>query len=209
MPDSEKIQPTRVWLVRHGEPEVSVRGRCYGSLDIGLSLEGGHQIGAVAEMLSHEPFAAMYTSPRLRCKQSAEVLAAVRGCPVDIMEALSEINFGEFEGYTYEDIEARFPDLYREWMEHPTEIHFPGGESFNTMWTRVTEAASELRVRHSGESIALVTHGGVIRILIAETLAVPRNNIFRIAQRYAAVNLISYFDRSSVVELVNFTAGPN
>lgn len=195
--------------MRHGEPEVSVRGRCYGSLDIGLSLEGGHQIGAVAEMLSREPFAAMYTSPRLHCKQSAEILAAVRGCPVDIMEALSEINFGEFEGYTYEDIETRYPGLYREWMEHPTEIHFLGGESLDAMWTRVTEAGSELRVRHPGESIALVTHGGVIRILIAETLAVPRNNIFRIAQRYAAVNLISYFECSSVVELGNFPAQPN
>jgi len=186
-----------------------VRGRCYGSLDIGLSLEGGHQIGAVAEMLSREPFAAIYTSPRLRCTQSAEILAVVHRCPVGTVEALSEIDFGEFEGCAYEEIETRYPDLYREWMEHPTEIQFPGGESLDAMWTRVTEAASDLRTRHSGQSIALVTHGGVIRILIAETLAVPRSHIFRIAQRYAAVNLISYFDHSSVVELLNFPAGPN
>ena len=193
--------------MRHGEPELSVRGRCYGSLDIGLSSEGERQMEVVARMLSHEPFAVIYTSPRLRCKQSATILSAVHNCPVETVDAFSEIDFGEFEGCSYEDIETRYPDLYREWMEHPTEIQFPGGESLDAMWTRVTEAASALRTRHSGQSIALVTHGGVIRILIAETLAMPREYIFRVAQRYAAVNLIWYFGMSSVVELMNFSAG--
>lgn len=208
MPDSEKLQPTRVWLVRHGKPEISVRGRCYGSLDISLSLEGVRQIEVVAARLSREPFVAIYTSPRLRCTQSAEILATVHDCPVGAVDALSELDFGEFEGCPYEEIEILYPDLYRQWMEHPTEVQFPGGESFNAMWTRVTEAASALRTRHSGQSIALITHGGVIRILLAETLAVPRRHIFRIAQRYAAVNLISYLERSSIVEFLNWSAEP-
>lgn len=94
-------------------------------------------------------------------------------------------------------------------MERPTEICFPQGESFEAMWTRVTEAASAIRTRHLGQSIAFVTHGGVIRILIAEVLGVPRSHIFRIAQRYGALNLISYFESSPVVEVLNYSPGSN
>jgi alpha-ribazole phosphatase len=209
MQNSTKLQPTRVWLVRHGEPEISVRGRCYGSLDIGLSREGIHQIELVAARLSRERFAAIYTSPRQRCRQSAEILATGHDCPVDTVDELSEISFGEFEGCSYEEIEIRYPALYRQWMEHPTEIQFPGGESFDAMWTRVTEAASALRTRYSGQSIALITHSGVIRILMSQALAVPQSHIFRIAQRYAAVNLISYFESFSVVEFMNWSAEPS
>lgn len=197
------IKPTRIWLIRHGDPESSVRGRCYGALDIGLSAEGRNQIKAVASQFDGEALAAIYTSPRLRCKQSAEILADILGLRFGIVDALSEIDFGEFEGCTYDEIEARYPDLYRQWMEHPTETQFPGGESLKVMWTRVTEAASVLRARHSGQNIAVVTHGGVTRILLAEALAMPRSEMFRIAQRYASVNLISYFDSYPVVELLN------
>ncbi|MBI4459230.1 MAG: alpha-ribazole phosphatase [Acidobacteria bacterium] len=201
------VQPTKVWLIRHGEPEDSARGHCYGSLDVGLSAEGERQIQAVASKLSGEPWAAIYTSPRLRCLQSARILAAAHCCPIEPIDALSEIDFGEFEGHTYDEIAIRYPDLYRQWMEHPTEVCFPRGETFNAMWTRVTEAASAVRTRHLGQCIAFVTHGGVIRILLADALGIPRPHIFRIAQRYAAVNLISYFEVSSVVELLNFPAG--
>jgi len=201
---------TRIWLIRHGEPEISAHGRCYGSLDVGLSFEGKRQMEAVASKLSGEPFAAIYASPRLRCQQSAEILAkklaAARYCPVEAIAELAEINFGEFEGRSYDEIAIRYPELYRQWMEHPTETQFPGGESFSSMRTRVIEAAAALRARHTGECAALVSHGGVIRILLAEALVIPSSNIFRMAQGYAAMNLISYFERYPVVELLNGSA---
>jgi alpha-ribazole phosphatase/probable phosphoglycerate mutase len=71
------------------------------------------------------------------------------------------------------------------------------------MWTRVTKAVSALRARHAGQCVAFITHGGVNRILLAEALAMPSSNIFRIAQRFAAVNRIAYFDGYPVVELLN------
>jgi alpha-ribazole phosphatase len=140
---------------------------------------------------------------RSASRQAAEILAAGRGCPLEVLDALTELHFGEFEGRTYEEIAALYPDLYRQWMEEPTATEFPGGESFMKMRARVTEATRTLRVRHAGQSIAIVTHGGVTRILIAEALAMPPANIFRIAQRYAAINLIRYFGETPVVELVN------
>ncbi|MSO23449.1 MAG: alpha-ribazole phosphatase [Acidobacteria bacterium] len=194
---------SRMWLVRHGETESEARGRCYGRLDLALSLKGRRQAELVAQRLSKESLAAIYASPRRRARESAAPIGAVHDLPVEVLEELCEINFGDFEGLTYEEIQRRYPERYRHWMEHPTEIQFPNGESFTEMRNRVVNTAATLRECHLGESIAIVSHGGVNRILLAEALGVAPANIFRIAQRYAALNLISYSENMPLVELVN------
>jgi len=119
------------------------------------------------------------------------------------LEALREIDFGAFEGLTYEQIQRRFPALYRQWMESPTEIEFPNGEGFPAMRQRVLEAVRHLRQAHVGESIAIVAHGGVNRILLADALGMPPAKIFRLGQGYAAVNRIDYIGKEPVVEKLN------
>ena len=194
-------------MLRHGEPAAETRGLCYGALDVELSPNGMRQAELVSAALRPQPFAAIYSSPRRRCRASAMILAKDRTCPLETLEELREIHFGEFEGRSYDEIAETHPDLYREWMERPTEFQFPGGESFELMWKRVTSVGRMLRERYidRSESIALVTHGGVIRILLAEALALPPANIFRIGQCYGAINRVTYFDQTPVVELVNMS----
>jgi alpha-ribazole phosphatase len=197
----------RIWLIRHGEPETDAQGRCYGRLDWGLSDRGQVQAQMAAQALSGEPLAAIYSSPRRRARQSAEFLGKAKGLAVEILEGLCEIDFGDFEGLTYEEIEKQYPTQYQSWMTRPTETHFPGGESFAQMQTRVIATTSKLCVRHRGESIAIVSHGGVNRIILAEALGMPPTHIFRIAQRYAGLNLVVFYEGAPTVELVN--AFPN
>jgi alpha-ribazole phosphatase len=192
-----------LWLIRHPEPESAAESRCYGSLDWKLSQGGVLQAQAVAKALAAEPLEAIYTSPRERCRLAARILAAGRDCTVETLESLRELHFGDFEGRRYDDIAALYPAFYREWMENPTGVQFPGGESFQQMRARVLSAAADLRARHTGAAIALVTHGGVIRILLAEALGMDPANIFRLAQRHAALNRIRYFGDIPIVELVN------
>ena len=199
---------TSFWLLRHPEPQPEARGRCYGALDVPLSPGGFQEASRVAGFLHEEPLSAIYASPRRRCQDAALILAGGHGCCPVTLDALREIDFGEFEGRSYDEIAASHPDLYRQWMDHPTEIQFPGGESFAQMRERVVEAANALRRRHDGETIAIVTHGGVIRILVADALSIPHANIFRIAQRYAAINLIRYLDGIPSVELLNAQSIP-
>jgi alpha-ribazole phosphatase len=202
MPDSGNPE-TVLCLLRHPEPEASARGRCYGALDVALSPDGIRQAHAVANALANETFAAIYTSPRQRCSQAAEILAVGRHCTMETVPALRELDFGEFEGRSYDEIAAIYPDVYQQWMERPTETQFPGGETFREMYARVIATTQELRSRHAGESIALVTHGGVIRIILADSLGVDAANIFRIGQRHGAINVIRYFDETPMVDLVN------
>jgi alpha-ribazole phosphatase/probable phosphoglycerate mutase len=197
---------TALWLIRHPEPEASAEGRCYGSLDWSLSETGLRQAHAIADALAPEPLAAIYTSPRRRCVQAAEIVARGRSCPLEPSEAFRELDFGEFEGRRYDEIAALYPELYRQWMEKPTEVQFPGGEDFAAMRRRVLDAAAGLRARHAGETVAVVTHGGVNRIILAEALGLDAAHIFRIGQRHAALNLIRYFGDTAVVELVNSLA---
>jgi len=197
----------RIWLIRHGEPVAEARGRCYGSLDFGLSETGREQMERVVEYLRSEPISAVYTSPRSRAREGATILAAaVSAAVLEVAEDLREMDFGDFEGLTYDEIAARNPELYRRWMENPTEVVFPNGESFPEMRDRVLMAFDAIERKHAGQTVALVTHGGVNRILLANTLQIPDNCIFRLAQEYAAINLIEFMQGSPVVRLLNFAA---
>lgn len=194
---------TILWLIRHPEPEKAAVGRCYGSLDVALSAAGAVQARGVARALAGMPLTAIYSSPRRRCSEAASILAAGRSCAMTVVDGLRELDFGEFEGRMYDEIAAEYPEIYQRWMEHSTEVQFPGGESFSQMRVRVTRAVQELRRRHEGAEIALVTHGGVNRIVLAEALAMSSANLFRIGQDYGCINCVRYFDELPLVELVN------
>lgn len=194
---------TRVFLIRHGEPAEAIRGRCYGRLDVGLSREGQRQLQIVSQRLQDEPMRAVYASPRKRTIQSGQIIAQRHMCPVTIEERLCEIDFGDFEGRTYDEVSQAYPEIYRQWMETPTHVQFPNGESFRQMQARVLEAAREICARHRGETIAIVSHGGVNRILLAAALEIPPANIFRMAQRYGAINLLVLVEDYPSIELLN------
>src|SRR5687767_1757968 len=162
-------EATRVVLVRHGEPDDTVRGRCYGRLDPALSPRGRQQMRRAWRLLSGEPMAAIYTSPSRRAVESASLRTAdIPAVTVD--ERLREIDFGEFEGLTYDDIARRFPEKCEAWMTRPTDVAFPGGESFGGMSVRVLEAIADIRRLHRSETIVTVSHGGVNRIALAAAL---------------------------------------
>jgi alpha-ribazole phosphatase len=194
---------TCFWLIRHGEPEEAARQRCYGRLDLGLSPHGREQVALAAEYLRRDPPTVIVASPLRRTSDSAAIVAAACGCFYETNPGLREIHFGDFEGLTYDEIAARYPETFREWMEKPTQVRFPNGENFAGMRTRVLEAFFEIARRRAGETIGIVSHGGVIRILIAWALQVPDDCLFRIAQDYAAINRIELADGVPSVKMMN------
>jgi alpha-ribazole phosphatase len=194
---------TRLWLIRHGEIEQRARGRCYGSLDVGLSPNGRLQIAHVAETLEGEPIAAVFSSPRRRALESARAIASACGCPCEVLPALREIDFGDFEGIAYDEIAARYPAEYRRWMEEPAKVTFPNGENFSMLQARVLAAFHLIAEQRAGGTVAIVSHGGVIRALVAWALEMPDDCIFRIAQDFAAINLLELTEGTPSVRLLN------
>lgn len=189
----------RLVLIRHGEPEASAAGRCYGKLDVGLSAVGRRQMRLLAEKLEAAGIDAFYTSPRRRARESAEILSD----EMIVDRRFSEIDFGDLEGLTYEEAAEQYPHLYERWMREPTAVKFPGGESFDEMRRRVLEAASVVREVHLNRTVAIVSHGGVNRILLSDALGIEPRDIFHMDQSHAGVSVIDEFDDYSVVRLMN------
>ena len=192
---------SRLVLVRHAEPEESARGRCYGSLDVGLSPAGRAQARRLATELSGLGCDAVYTSPRRRAVDTAAPIAALCGLTAMPEERLREIDFGEIEGCTYDEIAASRPELYAAWMSAPTTVRFPGGESYADLRERAVAACEEIRRRFS--CVLVVTHGGVIRAVVAELLAMPADVIFRLDQSYGGVTIVDWIEDVPLVRVLN------
>jgi alpha-ribazole phosphatase/probable phosphoglycerate mutase len=161
------------------------------------------QIQAKLGLISRLSGDALYASPLQRAKESAAIVAPSLALQPTLSDELREIDFGGFEGLTFEAIEKQYPEEYRLWMERPTEIEFPHGESFARLKKRVLGFKAVLLRNHHGNTVHVVSHGSVNRILLAEALAMPDSMIFRLHQSYAALNIIDYLEQSPMVRLVN------
>jgi alpha-ribazole phosphatase len=192
---------TRLILVRHAEPADDARGRCYGRLDVGLSAAGLEHARRLPTSLSPLDYDAVYTSPRVRARLTAEPLASARGLSPVIDDELRELDFGELEGRHYEEIEASDPELYRAWMETPTRVRFPGGESYADLRVRGLRALERIRARH--DAALVVTHGGIIRAALADWLGMPDEAIFRLDQSYCGTTIVDWLEATPVVRLLN------
>ena len=189
---------SRLILIRHAEPVEDMRGRCYGSLDVGLSPAGVRD----TERLAGLECDAVYSSPRIRAVATARAIAA----DVLIEYGVRELDFGELEGRTYDEIAASEPELYRAWMERPTTVTFPGGESFALLKERALAALDRIRAAH--DCAVVVTHGGVVRAALAEWLSMPDEAIFRFDLSYCGITIVDWLDGVPVVRLVNGGAWP-
>jgi alpha-ribazole phosphatase len=188
---------SRLILVRHCEPQEDARGLCYGRLDIGLSDAGREHAQRLAEALARHEWDAVYSSPRLRARETA--VAVNRDVVID--DDLREIDFGDLEGRSYDEIAATDPELYPAWMERPTTVHFPGGESFAELKVRALEALDRIRAAH--QAAVVVTHGGVLRAGLAAWLGMPDEAIFRLDQRYGGVTIVDWLGGVPLVRLMN------
>ena len=161
----------------------------------------GRRAARLARTLEGVPFDAVYASPRTRARETAAPLAAVRELEVIVDDDLRELDFGSFEGRTYDEIERSEPALFRAWMETPTAVRFPGGEGYTDLRVRVTRALDAIRRLHG--SALVVTHGGVIRAGLATWLELPEHAIFRLEQSYCGVTVVEWIEETPLLRLLN------
>ena len=197
------MSATQVILVRHTEPEAAARGRCYGRLDVDLSDAGRRHAEGLGTALASFGVGALFSSPQRRALETARFIGARLDLEPTEHPGFAEIDFGEFEGRTYEEIAASEPALYRAWMDTPTAVRFPGGESFTDLRARVLPAVAEIRAAHAGSVVVLVAHGGVIRAVLAAALALPDDEIFGLPQDYGGVSIVDFSAAGAAVRAVN------
>lgn len=161
----------RLILIRHGETDWNVQKRYQGKTDIPLNENGRKQARQLASFLQDRPISAIYSSPLQRAKQTAEILKGKHPHPIIEFDHLMETGYGQFEGFTFDEVREKFADhlAIAEKLDHHERLKFrfvEGHESLEETALRASSCLQNIAMRHLGEEVIIVTHGGVIRSLI-------------------------------------------
>ena len=175
---------SRVVWVRHAETEMA--GRFCGHSDPDLNAQGQAQLAGLAQVLSTETIAGVYSSDLRRAQSTAQAIAARRNVPLTLRPALREIHFGEWEGLSWPEIEQADPEYARRWVNGYPHITAPAGETFHNFAARVLEEVNDLIHRNLG-SIAVVTHAGVLRLVLRHLHGCSEEEAWQQTQPYCCV----------------------
>jgi len=149
----------QIVLVRHGATDWNLQGRCQGSTDRDLSDVGIRQADQIAELLSEQEINAIYSSSLRRAQQTAERISQPHKLPVLIEEDVRELDHGELEGLTFNEIKANYGDFLVRWSSEPAEIYVPGGERLADVAERAWNGLNQIVQRHAdAERILVVSH---------------------------------------------------
>jgi len=196
---------TTIDLLRHGACEG---GEVYrGRTDTLLSTEGWQQMELAIG--SHADWQRIVTSPLSRCRRFAEHCASEMGLPLRVVAAMREIDFGDWEGRLLEEVWRETPEQVDRFYRDPSEVTPPGGEPVVAALERIVASWRELMEECAGEHLLLVSHGGVIRLLLSHLLDLPLSNITRLHIPYASRTRIRvhHLDQGDFPVLLSLNSG--
>lgn len=178
-----------LFLIRHGQTDYSRENRFCGSIDPPLNEVGERMANAFGvEYAKRAPWTAIYASPRLRARQTANALAHRVGVDVHVEPGLAEIAYGEWEGLRHEDVKEQFPEAYAYWAADTASRGTPGGETAFEVAGRAARVIERIKERHTEGRVLVASHKATIRILTCSLLGLDvRLFRDRIAQPVAAI----------------------
>ena len=185
---------TLIYLLRHGEVAQADPRRFIGHLDVPLSARGEAQCLAQARRLAGASIAALYTSDLVRARRSGEIIGAPHGLAPTLVPVLREMAMGRWEGLTADEIRAREPEAFADWMARIGEFPFPEGESVPDLEARAWPAFESIVGTHAARAIAIVAHGGTNRTLICRALGLPLGRLLALGQDYGALSVLERID---------------
>jgi broad specificity phosphatase PhoE len=202
---------TRIFLWRHPEVQGYKEGRFFGHQDIGLSKDGREQVRAMAKRMTAERLTAVYCSDLQRTRVAAEAIGRLqrpRRKP-EPLPALRELNLGIWEGMTYNDIAARYPQDLAARYQDLAGFRIAEGESLLDLAERVVPAFMNMVADNKGGRVCVVAHAGVNRVIMAKLMGAPLDRVFRLGQDYACLNIIDVFeDGLPLIQNLNLPPAP-
>ena len=164
------MKETEIILIRHGETEWNSQKRMQGHSNSDLSEVGRRQIQELGELMKNVSFDHIYSSDSLRTSQTAEAITQYSGHKIQFDQRIREKNLGVFEGLTSTEAKERHPEVYRLFKTAGANYVIDEGESTQQLLERALEFSEEIRLRHPQERVVMVTHGGVVRVLMKHAL---------------------------------------
>jgi broad specificity phosphatase PhoE len=195
------LSGTRLLLVRHAHSTMA--GRFCGHYDAPLSNAGREQLPEIVTRLEHWPLTKVYTSNLKRAYDTAAAIAASRSLPPLVRAGLCEINFGEWEGRCWEEIEAKDPAAASVWLAQYPLGAAPGGEPYPVYRSKVENELTEILRESHQHTVAVVTHAGFIRTALAVILAIPEKSWHKVDLEYGGVTVLRHGGEGWTVQGVN------
>ena len=196
--------PTRLLLARHGATAHSEAGRFSGRNELPLDAHGELQAKALAcHLREYAPVQTIISSPLRRARETAAVIAAEFGVGVDVHGGLIEADFGCWEGLTFDEAMAGWPEALVGWL-NAEDAAPPGGESFAAVQERIGQALAEIVEGHAGQSLLVVSHTTPIKALLRRALGAPHDAVFRFHVDTGSLSILdSYLGGESYVRMLN------
>jgi probable phosphoglycerate mutase len=197
---------TKIILVRHGHVEGISPERFRGRVDLTLTAEGRRQAAVTADRI-HATWrpAAVFASPLSRCRATAEAIATPLGLSPRPLDGLIDIDYGQWQGLTPDEVRARWPGLLETWYRAPDWAAIPGGETLQDVLVRAISALRDVVDRHPSDTVVLVAHDSVNRVILLHALGLPLSRYWRLGQHPCAINEIDLLGDGSVVLSMNET----
>lgn len=198
-----------LYLIRHGETINNTARRNVPSTynyekkcpDPPLNETGIRQAHLLGQRLEHCSINVIYSSDLLRTQQTAHIINEYIGKEIIERSGLREIDMGEMNLRSFEELKEEFPDFYNNWNRHDTDMPYPNGETGRDVLKRAVKVIKEI-IDENVENAAIVTHGGVIRVLISVFLGMPLENRFRFLLDNCGITAVQHSIRNNMFKVI-------
>jgi broad specificity phosphatase PhoE len=186
------MKVTTIYLVRHGQTAWNKEEIFRGRTDIPLNETGRKEALLAGQYLRGVKVDSVYSSPLSRAFETAETIARYQGKEVQTLDGLIDIDFGQWQGVSREEVKKRYGELYRQWKENPHLVRFPEGESLEEVRERALEAIHETVRHHATEILVMVSHRVVNKIVICGLLGLDNSHFWEIGQDTCCINILEF-----------------
>jgi len=193
----------RLLLVRHGNTKQNSADRFWGHTDVALSAAGARQAERLRDRLATERINAVYTSDLRRASRTAEIITSCHQLKVVSCTELHEVNFGKVEGLTFAEICQFYPELAEAWPTRSLSFKFPDGESIADVNNRVRKFLDRLEKHTTEETVLIVAHSGVLRLLLCHFLEIEAWHWRQLRTDLASLSIVETYPQGAILNLLN------
>jgi len=197
---------TRLLLLRHGRTAWNAQGRYQGQTNVALDTAGRGQARLLADRLRHEDIDALYASDLQRAWETAQAVSRVQGLSIEPEPRLREISFGAWEGKTHNEIEEHEAEALHQWYADPVHTSPPGGEMLSGVVERVRAAYEDLLELHEDDTVAIVAHGGTLRVLLCIALGLQPSHYWQFNIHQASISELTACQQGAILNVLNNTS---
>ena len=196
---------TRLFLARHGLTDWNTTGRFQGQSDIPLNTTGLRQAAALGKRLATTEINIVYSSDLLRAWGTAQAIMHYHSCPLTPEPRLREVNFGDWEGLTYNEIQERSPQVLSTWQADVLNTAAPNGETLNQLAERVQAVLDTITADHPVGNVLLVAHGGSLQALLCLALGLSPQAYLQFSLSPASLSEVRLYSEGATLNLLNDT----